>query len=51
MQFLMGILNDLFIDWCKLVGTDSRMILGELNAALTSGDLPRVEDLFVNCRK
>lgn len=51
MQFLIGILNDLFIDWCKLVGADGRILLGELNAALAAGDLHRVKDLFVSCRK
>jgi hypothetical protein len=46
MQYLSGILTDLFVDWNRLQGVDARQKLPALHQTIASGDMEGVLRAF-----
>jgi hypothetical protein len=47
LEFLSGIVTDLFVDWAKLQGVDAKHKLRQLAEILMTGDFDRVVEMFL----
>lgn len=47
LEYLLGLVQDLFIDWNKLQGADGRQRIGQLRQAFMAGEFDQMVALFL----
>jgi hypothetical protein len=51
LEYISGIVTDLFVDWNRLHGSDVRGKIGALQQLILSGDFDALVDAVLNTRK